>query len=84
MTQQNLFDARTALEYDNASEDERACYWTTELREQAKRGRKVLETHEVIKVRGYPHRPPEETKLGPWDRIDGMDGFSTYLILKPR
>lgn len=84
MTQKNLAEAQAALAYENASEDERACYWTTELRKLAQRGRKVLETHEVIKVRGDRYRPPEETKLGPWDRIDGMDGFSTYLILKPR
>lgn len=84
MTQQNLADARAALEYENASEDERACYWTAELRKQAQRGFKVLETHEVIKIRGYRDRHPEEVKLGPWDRIDGRDGFSTYLILKPR
>jgi len=84
MTQQNLADARAALAYKDASEDERACYWTEGLRKQAQRGFKVLETHEVIKIRGYRDRRPEEVKLGPWDRIDGMDGFSTYFILKPR
>ena len=53
MTQQNLADARAALAYEDASEDERACYWTAKLRKQAQRGCKVLETHEVIRIRGY-------------------------------